>query len=155
MSNFDLQMQGVYDRLVKIMNIKPVPMLIVRPGTSATYAAYSPKSNMIVVSNLHLLYKEECNYFKDNKLGIRLKLVHVLAHELQHARQFFENKLSITQSGVIQWTDPYYAMNVDDMAPLPYEDYLNLPWEVDANNVATDIITTYNWDEFLTAPHVD
>lgn len=52
----------------------------------------------------------------------------VFIHEAAHAEQCYSGALQFKEDGVY-WYDKKYCTVIDD---LPYEEYLNLPWEVDA-----------------------
>lgn len=51
-----------------------------------------------------------------------------LTHELLHLHQIFTNKLQTRSGGRILWDGQIYKV---DMMKLSYEDYQNLPWEMD------------------------
>lgn len=53
-----------------------------------------------------------------------------LTHELSHLHQIYTNKLQARSGGRILWEGQMYKV---DAFNLSYNDYLNLPWEDDAN----------------------
>ena len=53
----------------------------------------------------------------------------ILVHELIHVNQRYTNKLEITKDGWYIWQKKYFLKK--DPQCLTYEQYLNLPWEVD------------------------
>ena len=55
----------------------------------------------------------------------------ILAHELIHVNQKHEGTLRITNDG-IYWRTIYYGKTLPE--DLPYDEYMNLPWEVDVQN---------------------
>jgi predicted metallopeptidase len=80
---------------------------------------------------------------KVNRLVINSNLLledttKILAHELIHVSQKHEGTLRITQDGVCYWrTIPYQKKLPEDM---PYDEYMNLPWEVDVQNRQENLI---------------
>lgn len=75
--------------------------------------------------------------FKLNRLGINYNvsleaLPKVLTHELIHINQKHTGKLKITQNGMCYWYGiPYTKKLPEEMS---YEEYQNLPWELDVVN---------------------
>lgn len=51
-------------------------------------------------------------------------------HELVHVHQMHAGRLSVSRTGVYIWDNQTYPINPETMS---YQDYKNLPWEVDAN----------------------
>ena len=75
--------------------------------------------------------------FKLNRLGINYNLSleslpKVLTHELIHINQKHTGKLKIAQNGMYYWYGiPYTKKLPEEMS---YEEYQNLPWELDVVN---------------------
>ncbi len=75
--------------------------------------------------------------FKDNRLGINYNISYeslpkVLTHELIHINQKHTGKLRIAQNGMCYWHGiPYTKKLPEEMS---YEEYQNLPWELDVVN---------------------
>lgn len=61
----------------------------------------------------------------------------ILAHELMHVHQVHTGELRPVSSGGIMWRGVLYT----DTANLPWEQYMQLPWEMEA----------YEWQEWLLA----
>lgn len=57
------------------------------------------------------------------------EIVIPLTHELIHLHQIFVNKLQSRTGGRILWENQLYKV---DTLKLSYEEYQNLPWELDA-----------------------
>lgn len=53
-----------------------------------------------------------------------------LMHELLHLHQIYTNRLKSRKGGIIIWENQVYKL---DMLNMPYDEYHNLPWELDAN----------------------
>lgn len=53
----------------------------------------------------------------------------ILVHELIHVEQRFMNKLIISKDGIYTWQNNKFRQ--PDVQNLNYEQYLELPWEVD------------------------
>lgn len=72
-----------------------------------------------------------------NRLGINYDLPldmlpHILTHELIHVHQKHTGILRITPNGMCYWHGiPYTKQSPEEMS---YEDYQNLPWELDVVN---------------------
>jgi hypothetical protein len=60
-----------------------------------------------------------------------------LVHELIHLNQIYTNRLSVRTGGRILWENQVYKV---DSMKLNYQDYLDLPWEQDANEKQIKII---------------
>jgi hypothetical protein len=58
------------------------------------------------------------------------EIVIPLTHELMHLHQTFTNRLQCRTGGKIVWENQIYKVNSLTMS---HEEYLNLPWELDAN----------------------
>ena len=58
------------------------------------------------------------------------ELVLPLVHELMHLHQIYTNKLKSRKGGIIIWENQVYKIDTLNML---FDDYQNLPWEVDAN----------------------
>jgi hypothetical protein len=52
-----------------------------------------------------------------------------ILHELAHISQIFERRLNVTRNGQILWEGKKYSV---DQSKLSYQEYQNLPWEVEA-----------------------
>lgn len=64
-----------------------------------------------------------------------------LVHELLHLHQIFTNKLQTRSGGRILWENNLYKV---DTLKLSYEEYVNLPWEVDVAIKQKGILDTIN-----------
>jgi len=60
-----------------------------------------------------------------------------LTHELVHLHQIYTNKLQARSGGKILWEGQIYK---SDSSKLSYDEYLNLPWEFDANQKQKQIL---------------
>ncbi len=58
------------------------------------------------------------------------EIIMPLTHELVHLHQIYTNRLQARSGGKILWDGQFYKV---DAMKLTYEEYLNLPWEHDAN----------------------
>lgn len=76
-------------------------------------------------------------HYKDGpriRLSLHLSLNHIvlpLLHELIHLEQMTLGKLMINHEGLYIWEKQPYEV---DTTQLPYGEYLQLPWELDAHN---------------------
>jgi hypothetical protein len=89
-----------------------------------------------------------------NRIGINLdvpldELPKILAHELVHVHQKHKGTLKIKHNGNCYWHGILITTKLPD--DMPYEEYMNLPWEMDAYDKQTkvlqqalDILTTSN-----------
>lgn len=65
--------------------------------------------------------------------NLNLKQVpQILVHELIHINQRYTGLLEITKDGWYIWQKNYYLKSSPD--ELTYEQYLNLPWEIDVDS---------------------
>ena len=74
--------------------------------------------------------------------GCKNKLLFILCHELQHARQGFHNRLTRHPKidGILYWDGAEYKFDVDEIEKNGANDeYRSLPWEKDANEVGLRI----------------
>lgn len=69
------------------------------------------------------------------------ELIIPLTHELIHLNQTFTNRLQTRSGGRILWDNEIYKI---DSLKLSYQDYQNLPWELDAVSKQTKLL------EFIT-----
>lgn len=78
------------------------------------------------------------NRIKINQgLGIQ-EIGIVLIHELIHLHQIYVNKLRCLKGGIILWENVRYKVKTEK---LTYNQYLDLPWEQDANNKMSTLVT--------------
>ena len=126
-SNRDLQKEAVITAFTTLAcQIIPLPDIVevcIYKLPNNVYGGVDKKVNRLVI-NSNLLLEDTTK---------------ILAHELIHVSQKHEGTLRITGSGVCYWrTIPYSNILPEDM---PYDEYMNLPWEVDVQNRQEDLIT--------------
>lgn len=79
-----------------------------------------------------------------NRIGIHYDLPHesipiILTHELIHVHQKYTGTLKITRKGEFYWHGVLITKNLSDN--MPYDEYMNLPWELDAYNKQQQILS--------------
>lgn len=65
------------------------------------------------------------------------RVLETIAHELTHATQVYDNKLSF-ERGMNVWCNKVYGGG-----SMSYEAYLNLPWEIEAREQAERFVNKY------------
>lgn len=65
------------------------------------------------------------------------KIARTLAHEFKHAEQFYQNKL-VNGKNFFIWDSVKYSSNV------PYAEYLDQPWEIEAIHAEEYIVKKYS-----------
>jgi hypothetical protein len=103
----------------QLCNHIPLPdkIIVVFKSLGETYgeAILDPKMlNKRIVLNVDLTAKE---------------LFYPTIHEMVHISQMHTKRLQVSRSGVFLWDNQTYPINPNT---LTYEDYKQLPWEVDA-----------------------
>jgi hypothetical protein len=79
-----------------------------------------------------------------NRIGLNIKIPYmdipkILTHELIHVNQKHLGLLRIDQRGMCYWRGiPYTKKDPDEMS---YEEYINLPWEVDVQNRQSQLLS--------------
>lgn len=65
------------------------------------------------------------------------EIVLPLVHELIHLHQIYTNKLKSRKGGLIIWENQVYKV---DMLNMFFDEYHNLPWEVDATQKTQNLL---------------
>jgi hypothetical protein len=78
-----------------------------------------------------------------NRIGINynipLEMIpKILTHELIHVNQKHKGLLKITNNGACYWNGIFYTKKQPE--DLTYEEYTNLPWEVDVQHRQTKVL---------------
>lgn len=79
-----------------------------------------------------------------NRLGINYNLPYdalpiIITHELIHVHQKYTKQLKITRKKEFYWHGVFITSK--DVESISYEEYINLPWELDANNKQQKILS--------------
>lgn len=77
------------------------------------------------LENIKTMYIDPRLRSKNRNLGVQLSC---LIHEAAHAEQCYNGTLTFKEDGVY-WCGKKYCTVISDLS---YEEYMNLPWEVDA-----------------------
>jgi len=106
------------------INIRPIPQ--------------KRKGNFVVFGQCrgNLLVEVDCRSPRPSFV------VETLAHEMTHAEQYFQGRLGYrwndnVQMGLKVW------QNVEYDRPKSFEEYMNLPWEIEARDRAAKFVNEY------------
>lgn len=135
----------LFDYAQRHINLKTVPCFEMTQ-TSYWGGRYIKLFNSITLYHPKT-YHTSTNHslFKQLKLPNKYIPLHIIAHEMQHAKQY-ETGLLIASSdwGLVDvintWTPTGYSAS---SFTINGDAYYDLPWEVDANNVATEVCMKY------------
>ncbi len=87
-------------------------------------------------------YEDGTHLIIVNSNQIHENIIHTIAHELRHIYQFLHSQLTYNSTNMMCWYDVAYpTINVDkgDIDLVTYNAYRALPWEIDANEYASNI----------------
>lgn len=136
------KIRKTFFELVDLMDIDLPPVLTIYRRDYWGGSADSIKNRLNIFYTINSMsHNLENHPFFEENLNPHLMYVHILAHELQHFKQY--------QNGSMRVFNNFYAWNgrVYLLWPVSSVDYYELPWEKEANTVAKEIITNYSWDE--------
>jgi hypothetical protein len=82
--------------------------------------------------------------YRVNRIGMNYTLPYdgvpiILVHELIHVHQKHKGYLKITPRGHCYWHGVLFSQKLSE--EMSYEDYMNLPWEIDAYNKQDKILS--------------
>lgn len=98
--------------------------------------SYNPKNNDVSKEFLKL------------KIPNKFIPVHIISHELQHHKQYVSERLKVFNvmgSVSSMWTETGYTLNYIDTFCMSEDEYYNLPWEKEANEVAAQICRKFRF----------
>lgn len=143
----------ILDRMMEFFEIpKPSLHVSIDPTNLGAYDAALHEIQIMFPSDMNKInnidFLSDGHYYRKLNIDPRLLYIHCVAHELQHAVQFHTKKLVI-KNNMIEWTETSRSIPIIEQITMPYNEYLALPWEQEANVIATDTITKYDWSDYF------
>lgn len=121
-------------KVCKMMNV-PIDSFTITvtdyiPENSCYNGCYYPAAKTIAVAAMNTY-----QLHNDSRITGCDPEIFLLCHELQHHKQYMENKFDRSLPGVVR----YSGQNVVLPSTITYEEYNNFPWEVEANEIGLKV----------------